>query len=150
MRTRIGIGIEEPQNPSPEVTHILKRIGLAPNATIEHVRAAIQMPEKFAALNTTDLAILAGHFNKPIEVRDDAVMGSKLDGVSGPIRDQVLAIQQRAFLKSGMRRPASPQKTALIEKLRASNAATEKSLAARRAGLIAKLQRLSLSEGEQI
>lgn len=145
---RIGIGIEEPQNPSPEVAHILKRIGLAPNATIEHVRAAIQAPEIFAALNTTDLVILARHFNEPIEAGDDAVMGSKLDGVSDSIRNQVLAIQQRAFEKSGMRRPPSPRKTSLIESLRASDAAAEKARTNRIAGLVAELQ--TLNEGEQI
>lgn len=153
MRTRIGIGIEEPtQNPSPEVVHILKRIGLASNATIEYVRAAIQAPEIFAVLNTTDLAILVKHFKEPIEVGDDAVMGSKFDVLQGETRDLIrltLAQTEKDILtrlrkaRNAVKPDGGAKTDHLVGLLRAMGTAGQREHDSRKAGLIAKLRELS-------
>lgn len=128
---RIGIGIEEPtQNPPPEVTHILKKIGLQPDATIEDVRLAMQNSDNFAALGQLEPIILARHFGEPIEARDDMKVGSKLDGVSDSVGDQILAIQHAAFQKlRGIRRAQLPDGGAkgdlLAKKLRAMDIAAD-------------------------
>lgn len=150
---RIGIAIEEPpQSSSPEVVHILKKIGLQPDATIEQVRSAMRNPDNFAALGQVEPIILARHFGKPIEAGDDMEVGSKLDGLQGDARDAIdliLAQKEKDALgklrvaRNTVKPDGGARSDHLVKLLTAMDAAGQNECDTRRAKLVERLRALS-------